>query len=109
MIRDGREIIQLSPEEVARVLDAHDAGKLKAFGVKTEEEVADGRGCLLQVGWGCLFPLNEGKARGIDREVIENTLAKFDYLYDPQNGAPRMIRRDFRQLLERAGFAKVTS
>ena len=104
----SRAIYQLTPEEAARVLDAHDRHDLKSFGVKTLVEVHQGKGCILQVAWGCLKPIEEAPQRGINPGMIEETLAKFDWLYDADNGTPNLSRIAFRQLLEEQGFAQVT-
>lgn len=109
MIREGQAVLQLDPDQLARVLDAHDAGKLKSFGVKTERELAEGRGCILQVAWGVLKPMAEATPRGLNPGTVENTLAKFDFIYDADHGTPKLSRHAFRQVLERTGFAKVTS
>lgn len=106
-------LYKLTPEEAARVLDAHDRHDLKAQGVKGQgiramQEIYHGKGCILQVAWSCLRPIEEATKRGLNPGTIENTLAKFDWLYDPDNGAHKLSRTAFRQLLEDEGFLQVT-
>jgi hypothetical protein len=98
--------IRLTTEQVARVLDAHEQGRLRSFGSRSNVEFdgCKGVGCIFEHAFQMRTPQLWTES-GLSREDLDWSLAAFDFLYDAENGLPKASRNDLYAVLVGAGFA----
>jgi hypothetical protein len=98
--------IRLTPAQVQRVLDAHEQGRLRSFGSKSDAEFDGGKGvgCIFEHAFQMRTPQLWTES-GLDRDDLDWSLAAFDFLYDAEHGLPKASRADLYTALVSAGFA----